>query len=207
MILLYDRTGACQEEVRGQKDTAAGQIIPLLENRPRSCYYSSMGKMTELYPADMADKLERKTRTWTILTAAAAVLLFVICVVLCVLTNTANAAAMERSVCLISLFGGWTVIFCYVHFIRGSKRELAHLNNLKDEPRETISGTVTLDPVRFAISRSITVQTLLIKDGERTHRVHVNAKKTGLLPALPAKLTVHTAHGYAVAWEVQDETR
>ncbi|MBO4290179.1 MAG: hypothetical protein J5865_08805 [Lachnospiraceae bacterium] len=166
-----------------------------------------MNTVTELYPADGAGKLERKTKTWTILTAAAAVLLFVVCVLLCVLTNTANAAAMELRVCLISLLGGWAVIFCHVHFIRGSKRELAHFNNLKDEPREAVSGEVTLDPARVSISRSITVQTLLIRDGERTHRVHINAKKTGLLPALPARLTVYTAHGYAVAWEVQDAVR
>ena len=168
---------------------------------------SSMEKITELYPADTEARLERQNRTWTILTAAAAALLLAACILLCALTGTANAATMEWRVCLISLIGGWAVIFCYVHFISGGKRELAHYHNLQDQERQEVSGTVTLDPVRFAIRGSITVQDLIIRQNDRERRVHVNAKKTALLPPLPAKLKVYTVHGYAVAWEVQDEAR
>ena len=181
-------------------------VITCRLKTPRSrAKISHMKKVTELYPADTEARLERQNRTWTILTAAAAVLLLVACITLCALTNTANAAAMEWRVCLTSLLGGWFVIFCYVHFVSGGKRELAHYHNLQDEERETVSGTVTLDPARFAIKGSITVQTLIVRRGDREQRVHISAGKTALLPPLPAQLTVYTAHGYAVAWEVQDE--
>ena len=166
-----------------------------------------MNSMTELYPPDTEAVLERRNRIWTILTAAAAVLLFVVCVVLCAMTNTANAAAMELRVCLISLIGGWAVIFCVTHFITGGRRELAHYRNVQNEERQAVSGTVTLDPARIGIRGSITVQTLRIRRGDKEQRVHINAKKTGMLPALPAELTVYTAHGYAVAWEVRDAAR
>ena len=170
----------------------------------RPWYYLHMNAITELYPADTEARLERQNKTWTIAVAAAALILFAACVILCVLTNTANASSMELIVCLISLLGGWVVIFCTARFIIGGRRELAHYHNLQNEPRQTVSGTVTLDPTRIAIKGSIVVQTLTVRNGEKAQRVHINAKKTSLLPDLPAELIIHTAHGYAVAWEVRD---
>lgn len=167
-----------------------------------------MNDIIELYPAQEEGRIARKYRIRRIITAAVGASAFIACVVCCFLTGTANAAAMELVVCLISAVGGCLVIFLYVHLVSGLKREVAHEKNLEGQERRTVTGTVRLDSRRIGIRGSITVQTLLIEDGEKTHRVHIYAKKTGLLPALPAKLTVYTVHGYAVAYrEVHDEAR
>ena len=163
-----------------------------------------MDAITELYPAGTADRLEKQNRIWRAITAGVAFASLAACIVLCVLTGTANAAAMELRVCLISLLGGWTVIFLYTHFVTGGKRQLAHLSTLSEEPRKAVTGTVTLDARRIAIRGSITVQTLLVNDGTQTRRVSISASRTKALPALPARLTVYTVHGYAVAWEAED---
>ncbi|MBQ7247332.1 MAG: hypothetical protein IJS22_04500 [Lachnospiraceae bacterium] len=182
-----------------------------------------MKQKVELYPEGEKSRLKRKTKVWTIITAAAAALVLVCCITLCALADTVNAARMERICCLVSGAGGCAVIFLYTHFVLGSRRMARHLDTLQDEEIQAVSGRVTMAPGRIAISGSITVRTLHVapeksperagvnddptgKDSSAAKRVSISAEKVRLLPPLPARLTLYTVHGYAVSYEVHDET-
>ncbi len=160
-----------------------------------------MKQMTEFYPADAAERLQRSNKIWKILTAGIAVSALAVCIVLVSGVTTANAAGRELLVCVISAIAGWVVIFLCKHFVFGLQRELIHLHTLHDEPREAVTGEVLTDGRRFRIPSSITVQTLHVQTGTETRRVSINTRFLRRLPKLPARLTLYTVHGYVVAYE------
>lgn len=159
-----------------------------------------MKQIVELYPADAAARKQRNRKIWTWITACAAALALAACVLLAAGTTTASAGRRELIVCVVSAVSGWVVIFLYTHFVASSRKELAHIRTVTDEPRQELTGSVTLLPGRLALPGSILVQNLQVQTGDRTQRVSINASQVRKLPKLPKTLTLYTVHGYVVAW-------
>lgn len=159
-------------------------------------------KTTELYGEAYVARTERNNRIWTVLTCVLALGCLAVCVGLCAGLTTANANRTQLLVTAVSAVGGWIVIFLLSCVVLPAKRELAHLKTLQGEPRERLVGQVTPEAQRLAIRRSITVQRLRVETDEGPRRVSVNVRALRRLPKLPAQLTLYTAHGYVVAWEV-----
>ena len=159
-------------------------------------------KPTELYPAAYVARAKRNNQIWTVAVCLFALGCLAVCVALCLRLNTANADRTQLLVCAISAVGGWIVILLLTCVVLPGKRELAHIRSLEHEPRECVAGLVTPDAQRVPIRGSITVQRLQVHASDGTRRVSVNVRALRRMPKLPAQLTLYTAHGYVVAWEV-----
>lgn len=159
-------------------------------------------KQTELYPADYLARAERNNRIWTLFTCLVALGCLAYCILLCCRLSTANADRTQLLVCAASCLGGWIVIFLTSRVVLPGRREIRHQRSLDGEPRERVCGTVTMEPDRMRIPRSITVQKLRVQTESGAKRVSVNVRGLKRLPKLPAKLALYTSHDYVVAWEV-----
>ena len=146
--------------------------------------------------------------------AAAAAILLGVCVALCLLTGTANAARMELAVCIISAAGGCAVIFVYTHFVSGGRRREKHIRSLLDGEESSVTGLVSMDENRVKIPGSVTVRALKVRRDAsdeqtagvpRSATVNVLADKAGLFPPLPARLTLYTVHGYVTAFSTEED--
>lgn len=160
-----------------------------------------MEHVTELYTPEALTRLERKNRIWAWIVCGFAALALAACVILCAGTTTANAAARELSVIAVSTVCGWIVIALTVNVLLRGRREAAHERNVLVGERQAHTGDVSVTDERVRIRKSITVRTVLLRDGESVRRFHVNEEKARALNGAPERLTVYTVNNYIVGFE------
>ena len=155
----------------------------------------------ELYSETDRARLKQNIKRWRTglgilaLCALAAVLRMI------ALTDTGNAAFMERAVITVSTVTGWIVIYFSIFTITAGQRELSHANMLQGEERQTVRGIVKVTEERVAITRSITARRVEVYDKEETHLLLVCESKADKLAAV-GEAVLYIAHGYVAAYEV-----
>ena len=159
------------------------------------------GKIVELFPDGMAERLARQVKRWQTALAAVAAAGLAACICIAAMTRTANAARMEMAAIAVSTVTGWVVIYGAIFAVAVRRRELAHAAMLRSEPRERTAGTVIVTDERVAIRKSITARRVEVRDGEGTHRFLVCETRAAALATARAA-AVYTAHGYVAAYEV-----
>ena len=154
----------------------------------------------ELYsPAELV-RLQKQKRSWSaalwIFSGAA----LLGCVLLCLYTNTANAARMERGAVILSTLAGWIVISLGTDVVAARKREAAHVQHMLTGPRETAEGELILTEEVVSIRGSVRVRrgVLRMEGGERRLLIHVRRADR----LTPGHARISTVHDYVVAEEV-----
>lgn len=161
-----------------------------------------METIHDLYSRQELKRLDIKRKCAARAAVMIAAATLAVCVLLCCLTDTANAAVMEKAAVAVSALGGWIVIYLVNHPVRELRWELGHAEMLLGGERETIEGVLTLSKQRMRIRGSIRFYDLRLQDGEETRRGKVIASRAGVLRAEEGKrLRLYLVNGYAAAWE------
>ena len=155
----------------------------------------------ELYRPEDLSRLTEKRKRWRVLLLFLMALALGLCVLLCCLTNTRNAAKMELAVILTSTLSGWVLITLRYELLVLVRREAEHTSHMLSGPRVTRTGTLSLTEDTVRIPGSIRVRRLTLQEGKDIHRLSVNAAKLRELGELPRVVAVTTVHDYVVALE------
>lgn len=161
-------------------------------------------QIVELYSESDRNRLRRKVSVWTGILLGIALAALIACIAMAALTNTANADRMELGAVAVSTAAGWFVIYCGIFILSRDRRELAHAEMLRGEPRERVEGTIRVTGERLAIRKSIVALRVEVSGGEGTERVLVTEQRGSALAkaAESGAAAVYTVHGYVAAYEV-----
>ena len=155
----------------------------------------------ELYSPEDLSRLTKKRKRMRILFLILTALALGLCVLLCCMVTTRNAARMERIVILTSILSGWVLITLRYELLVLSRREAEHAAHMLAGPRVTRTGILSLTEDTVRIPGSIRIRRLTLQEGTETYRLSVNVSKLGALGDLPRKVAVTTVYDYVVALE------
>lgn len=156
-----------------------------------------METIRDFYSPEELSRLKNKIKREWVWVFGTAGLTLAVCVLLCCLTNTANWRRMELAVIAVSTLGGWITIYRRLFGLQDSRHELQHAEYLRDEPRETLRGRLTVTRERLRIKKSIRIRILELDDGKQVRRLKVNETRVKALRPYDGKtVTVSLAGGY-----------
>ena len=162
----------------------------------------NMDTIRELYSRQDIKRLEQASKRAGLAAALIAAATLIACVILCCLTDTDNAAAMEKAAVAVSVAGGWIVIYLRNWPVKELRAECGHAQMLLEGERETLEGVLTLSKQRMRIRGSIRFYPLTLTDGNETRRSKVIASRAEALRAMEGKrLRLYAVNGYVAAWE------
>ncbi len=159
-----------------------------------------MDTVRELYSRETLERLARKNRIRTAVTAALACAVLVVCVVLCAGIRTLNAEEMHKRIVAVSALGGWIVLALWLNAALAGRREEEHQRHMLDGERECDEGVVTVTEQLLRIPKSAPLLRAELRDGERIRRLSVSPKKAALLGPTPRRMRIWTVFGSIVAW-------
>ena len=162
-----------------------------------------MDAIHELFAPEEIRRLERQYQiiTWTAALLAAAA--FLLCLALCIRTDSANAEQMERRTVLLSVCAGWAVIALLSACARPLRRTRDHARMLVSGERSSIEGVLCVSNERMLIRGSIRFYPLTLKEGDDRHRARVIASRAAALRRQNGKcVRLYLMNGYAAAWEL-----
>lgn len=157
--------------------------------------------IAELYTPQELERLGRRVKAHLTALIVLALAALAVCIALAVLAGTGNADKMEMAAVIVSTLAGWVCIYDGVFVVAAGRRELAHANMLRTEPRTRIEGSVTVTAERFRIRSSVTVCRVHIETPDGGQDALVQEGHAALLKD-PRITAVYTAHGYVAAVEV-----
>ena len=160
-----------------------------------------MDNATQLYTAGALERLRRKNRIWMIVLAALGCAALAACVVMCALTGTRSAAAMQWRIAAVGTLGGWLALFLWLNVVRPGRREATHQAHMLDGERETDEGVVTVIGELLDIPKSAPMLRAELRNGERVRRITVSPKKAAMLGSTPRRMKVWLVYGCIAAWE------
>ena len=161
--------------------------------------------MTELYDRRTLEDRRRRIRRRRIAAGATALITLAACVIFCAVTDTANAAAMERAAVTASSLGGAAVILMHVFLIRDEKVLADHEQRILGEEKEQIAGTVHVGDAPRSIPRSICVVPVRVEAGEKQEYLQIEASRAQALRDAAAggnRLRLEKAQSYVSGYEV-----
>ena len=154
----------------------------------------------ELYTAEELSRLENRIRILRPLLILAGAAALAICILLCCLTNTANAGRMEISVIALSTGAGWILLYLRRFVLVELRHELGNAQMLRDSERETVRGRVEVSAEKLRIRNSIPFRNVTVEEEGKTRRVKVIETKAGDLEKAGKELELSVANGYAAAF-------
>ena len=116
----------------------------------------------KLYSPGDIRRLEIRKRRWKAALYIIALGALAVCVTLCFLTRTSNAARMEKAVLVISALAGWLCLYIRRFPVQDAGHEIDHARMLLDGKGEVFCGTVTVTKERLRIKNSITFRTVVL---------------------------------------------
>lgn len=155
----------------------------------------------ELYRPEELSRLTKQRKIWRVVLLALTALAVGLCVLLCCLVTTRNAARMELTVILTSILSGWVLITLRYELLVLARREAEHAAHMLAGPRVTRTGTLSLAEGAVRIPGSIRIRKLTLQEGAAVHRLSVDASRIKALGDLPRQVTVDTVHDFVVALE------
>lgn len=167
---------------------------------PPLCYNFPM-KTYELYRPEDLSRLTKKRKIRRILLLVLTALAVGVCVLLCCLVTTRNAARMELAVILTSIFSGWVLITLRYELLVLTRREAEHMAGMLAGPRVTRTGVLSVTEDTVRIPGSVRVRRLTLQEGKDVRRLSVDVGKLSALGELPRQVTVCTVHDFVVALE------
>lgn len=157
--------------------------------------------IVELYTPEELARLTKRVKAHLTALIVLALAALAACIALAVAAGTGNAEKMELAAVIISTLAGWVCIYDGVFIVGAGRKELAHANMLRSEPRTRVEGAVTVTAERFRIRSSVSVCRVHIETPDGGQDALVQEGHTRLLKD-PRITAVYTAHGYVAAVEV-----
>ena len=157
--------------------------------------------MTQLYTAEQVALLKEKYKNQKIFAIGFGAAILLALIVICALTNTANAAFNESLAQVIVILGGIALIYFCLNILRATGAEIRHASMLIEDERETLVGTFEMDPDDVWIRGSIHIRHILFRTEDGKKRLNVIANKAKELEELNGRVRFETAHSYVAAYE------
>ncbi len=157
--------------------------------------------IVELYTPEELARLTKRVKAHLTALIVLALAALAACIALAVAAGTGNAEKMELVAVIISTLAGWVCIYDGVFIVGAGRKELAHANMLRSEPRTRVEGAVTVTAERFRIRSSVSVCRVHIETPDGGQDALVQEGHARLLKD-PRITAVYTVHGYVAAVEV-----
>lgn len=159
------------------------------------------------YSRELADHMTHKAHMLQRILWALAGMGLGVCITLCCLVNTANAAAMQMAVIAVSVLVGWIVILLYALVFKPTHAEAEHMNGILKDAQEEHEGWLTVTPNWISIPKSITVRNIRFEEDGNTLTLNVNERLVPQLPVRKSHVRIQTVRKYITGIEVlADET-
>ena len=158
-------------------------------------------RMTQLYTPEQVALLKEKYKKQKIFAIGFGVALLLALIVICVLTNTANAAFNESLAQVIVILGGIALIYYCLNILRATDSEMRHAAMLIEDERGTYEGTFEMEPNDVWIRGSIHIRHILFFTEDGKKRLNIIANKAKELEELSGRVRFETAHSYVAAYE------
>ena len=161
--------------------------------------------MTWLYSSEETERRAASARAFRLAAWIVGGTALAVCMALCCLVTTGNAARVFRAVVAVSAVGGWAVILLLRLGYFPASAEARHAEGILNGPRETLEGRLTVSDRAFTIPKSVRVRAARIEQGERAVPAQVDERLAGWLPENGAEVRLITVHGFIAAYEVRHE--
>ena len=119
-----------------------------------------MDTIRELYSRQDIKRLEQASKRAGLAAALIAAATLIACVILCCLTDTDNAAAMEKAAVAVSVAGGWIVIYLRNWPVKELRAECGHAQMLLEGEREVGPLHITVLSVPYDNQEAVRVTDL-----------------------------------------------
>lgn len=143
------------------------------------------------------------------LTRCYAFLFFFVCfltltvfVVLCLLTNTANAARMLRAALVSTVLLGWAGIAVYVCLLSPARAKLSHLEGLLGQAPALQEGRFFLTADSFQIPKSVRIRKVRLECGGESNILNLDEAWVSRAPADGTIVRVQTVRKFITGVEV-----
>ena len=161
------------------------------------------GEIVELYSPERLARLEKRCRVVKDLLWALGLGVMAACVVLTAGVNTRNVQDRLKLCIGLSVGAAWIIVYFSTFVVRNGRRELEHAGHLREGPRQTVTGRVTLLKLKVQIRDSVALRKLRVEvQGGEPVTLNVHLDKAERLPHRGELLRLYTVHGYVVAYEV-----
>ncbi len=158
--------------------------------------------VVELYAPERLRRLSRRRELTRWLLWALGLGALIACVVLTAGVNSRNIYDRLKLCVVISVAAAWLILYFGTAVVRDGGRVLAHAANLKDEPRQTVTGRVTLLRLRVQIRSSVELRKVRVDTDRGPVSLSVLLDWAGELPHRGELLRLYVVHGYITAYEV-----
>ena len=157
--------------------------------------------MKQLYSTEDIEVLKRKYKGEKVFAAVFGGAIFVSFIIICLLTNTANAKFNENLASAIVIIGGIVLIYLALNVVRYTSAEIKHAEMLADEDREVLEGTFEMAPDSYKISGSIEIRHISLQTDEGKRRLNVIEEKAPQLSNITGRVRFETVNNYVSAFE------
>ena len=156
-----------------------------------------MENIEKLYTPEDIRRLEIKKRRWKTALYIIAVGALSVCIALCALTRTGNAAQMEKAVIVLSALAGWLCLYIRRFPVKDTGHEIDHARMLLEGNGEVLSGELTVTKERLRIKNSITFRTVMLNAPGKSLRLKVIESRVRRVSALEGRpVRVEVVNGY-----------
>ena len=161
-----------------------------------------MNTSIDLYSSEELAGLRRKNRLCVFAMIGMGAAALAVCVLLCVLTRTANAKAMELETIAVSAVIGWIVLYIARFVVRRGRGEISHAQRMLTGERETLTGVVEVERETVRVPGGVTLCRVWVTEGNERRHISVNVRKAPQLAACNgSRLTLYAVDGFAAAFE------
>ena len=144
----------------------------------------------------------RRARLLTFLFYGLCLFTLILFVVLCLITNTANAARMLRLALISMVVLGWVCITVYVCLLSPARAKLSHLEGLMDQAPSGREGRFFLTADSFQIPKSVLVRRVRLEGAEETLSLNLDEAWTSRAPENGSLVRVQTVRKFITGIEV-----
>ena len=159
-------------------------------------------KIVELYEPERVARLEKRCLIVKRLLWILALTVLGVCIYLNTRVNTRNIYRLLLTCICVSVPAAWIILYFGTFVVRDGKRELAHIANLEGEPRETVTGKVTLLKLKVQIRNSVSLRKVRVDTPQGVANLNILINRAYELPHAGELLRLYVVHGYIVAYEV-----
>lgn len=157
----------------------------------------------ELFCTDQDLQAQRKkARRYAVLFGSLCFVTLAFFVVLCLCTDTANAARTLRAALVGSVLLGWACIAVFVCLLSPARAKLSHLEGLLDQSPALREGRFFLTSASFQIPKSVRVRQVRLENGDESAALNLDEAWVSRAPANGSLVRVQTVRKFITGLEI-----
>lgn len=154
------------------------------------------------YTKELISKALARKRFSVLFIRIIALISIVLCILLCIFSNTVNAAEHMLCTMAICTVSGWAGILISTLMLKPARAYCEHAAGLEKEEEVLVTGTISDIGQPFHIPNSIDAVRILIETEGEVQTLHVIYDKAMLLPACGSRVKLIRKRTYVWALEV-----